>query len=180
MRRKKYKYFTSMQLFSGIILIAIVAAGATYGVIYFLNSRSPTIIPASIKQHIAFQVLAPNISSGVWTVPENLVSYNKSQGVLSLTAVSSSNKMVLSEQPTPQIFTNIPQYYPTLVSGMRSYAQLQVGLGTLYLTHPKGLGGTQTAVMNTSGTLLFIRPLHNMSASEWQSFFNNLIVIRQA
>jgi hypothetical protein len=66
-----------------------------------------------------------------------------------------------------------------LVSGLDSYDQLQTGFGTLYLTHPKELHGIQTAVMNTSaGTLVFVRPLHNISSSQWESFFNNLIVIK--
>jgi hypothetical protein len=178
MQRKKYKYFTDVQLLFGVVIIVAIAIGSTYAIIYFLDFRSTSVLPASIKQHIAFQVFAPNTSAHIWTVPENLVSYNDSQGVLSITAVSDSNKMVLNEQPTPQIFTNIPQYYPTLVSGLHSYDQLQVGLGTLYLTHPKQLNGIQTAVMNSGGTLVFVQPLHNISASQWESFFNNLIVMK--
>lgn len=178
MKQKKYKYFTNVQLYCGIACIIALAIGLTYFVTNYVNSKHSSEIPAAIEKHIAFQVFAPSVPGDTWTVPEDLIRYNTSQGLLSITTVSNSNQIVLSEEPTPQIFANIPQYYPTLISGLNSYDQLQIGLGTIYLTHPKELHGGQTAVMNTSGTLVFARPLHDLSNSQWESFFNNLVVIK--
>lgn len=173
-----YYTYTHSQLFLGVVLLIIFAAGLTYGIMRFVISRQQSIIPSAIQEHIAFQILAPNTSSKIWKMPKNLINYDTQQGTLSITTIGDHNELVMSEQQTPQIFTNIPQYFPTLLGKLNQYGQFQTSLGDVELTHPTELHGNQTAVLNSSGTLVFVRPQYNLSVSQWTSYFNNLIVVR--
>jgi hypothetical protein len=92
--------------------------------------------------------------------------------------LSSSNKLYITEQNTPDPFNDIPQYYPTLLGKLNEYSEIQTSIGTVALTHPTELKGGQSAVSNTHGTLMFVRPQNNLSDSQWKNFFNSIDVIK--
>lgn len=177
MKRTLYRSYTTIQLIIGGLLLVVLTGILTFGVIQYINSRDSSIIPRSILQHVDFQIYAPISNGQPWTVPKNTVSFNSSTGILTITATSSANSLSMNEQQTPEVFTNIPQYYPTLLNKLNEYDQIQTILGTVGLTHPTELHGQQTAILNSSGTLVFVRPKHNLNMSAWTSFFNNLIVV---
>lgn len=161
-------------------MLIVLTATTTYLVIQHttLNNKNNEVIPIAIQQRIAFQIFAPNSSNTTWTISNKQVSYNSQQGILSITVTTQRNTLIMDEQQTPQIFTNIPQYYPALLSKLNQYGQFTIGLGTVTLTKPTELHGEQTAVLNSGGTLIFVRPTHNLSISEWTDYFNSLIVLR--
>jgi type IV secretory pathway VirB3-like protein len=178
LQARRYVHFTRLQLLSGVCVIFVVAVVGTCGVILFLRSKSAPIIPVAIQQHLTFQAYVPNSANKTWTIATKSISYDNQHDVLSLKAVSSNSTVILEEQQTPQVFSNVPQYYPSLMSKLNQYANVSSSLGTVDLTLPSELHGGQTAVLNTSGTLLFARPLHNMSNAQWITFFNDLIVTK--
>ncbi len=177
LKRITYRTFTRTQLIFGGSILVIFGSTITFFIIFFVSSRNNSIIPQTLQQHIAFQIYAPNTKQSPWTVPKNSVTYNDQTGILTIVANSASNSMSMSEQQSPQIFTNIPQYYPTLLNKLNEYNQVQSNLGTVALTKPTELHGEQTAVLNSNGTLVFVRPKHNISEPDWTNFFNNLIVV---
>ena len=177
MNRKEYIRYTRTQLILGVLLVIAIAAGGSIAVVSYLQSRKSGIIPSSIQQHIAFQVYAPSTTS-TWAIDTNSISYNSTQGVLSLVVSSSTNTFALEEQQTPSIFTNVAQYYPTLLSKLNVYGNFQTGLGTVELTKPTELHGGQTAVLNSAGTLLFVRPKSNLTNGQWNKFFSSIVVIK--
>jgi hypothetical protein len=84
--------------------------------------------------------------------------------------------MVLSEQPTPDSFTDVPQVYDKVVDSMQEYQKFDVDVGTVHLTRPPSLNGKQAAVLNTKGTLLFAKPDKDLSEDQWRRFFNSFVV----
>lgn len=178
MRRRKYVHFTKVELLLGISLLVIVVGALTYAVVRYVYNHRSTAIPQSIAQHVAFQIYVPSPTNKSWSALEPSVRYNSQTSVLSITTQTQAktNDIILDEQPTPDVFTNIPQYYQSLLSKLNEYGQIQTNFGSAYLTHPTELHGGQTAVLNSSGTLLFARPLRSLSKSQWTAFFNDLIV----
>jgi len=166
-----------MQLIIGVLLVVAVATGGTIAAVLYVQSRQSGVISSSIQQHIAFQIYAP-IDTSAWAINRSSIAYNSSQGVLSLSVSSPTNTFVLEEQQTPDIFTNVSQYYPTLLSKLNVYGNFQTGLGTVELTKPTELHGEQTAVLNSAGTLLFVRPKNNLTNGQWGTFFSSLVVTK--
>lgn len=159
-----------------VIILALVIGGLV--ILKYSADRTAGIIPASIKQQIAFQIYVTANGNKQWATDKQSVKYDNSLGLLSYTTTSANNSLYVTEQLTPSQFTDIPQYYPTLVSKLNEYSEVQTNLGTVALTHPTELNGGQTAIINTAGTLMFIKPKTNLTDAQWTSFINSMIVIR--
>lgn len=175
MEKKKHFHLTKAQLVAGALFL-IVIMGIIITTLYFVRPKQPSVIPPAIKKHVAFQTYVPDTTSQQWNIPADSISYDSSQGVLSITALSSSNKLYITEQNTPDPFNDIPQYYPTLLGKLNEYSEIQTSIGMVALTRPAELKGGQSAVSNTHGTLMFVRPQNDLSDSEWKNFFNSLDV----
>jgi hypothetical protein len=159
---KKYT-LTVVYLFAGIIL--------TWGVLYFLH-RNTGSIPKTIKKQISFTVLETQPKTD-WQISPQSVNYNKKAGVLTMTATSSTANLIISEQAVPESFGDVPQLYPTLLNKLNQYQDIQTSVGTVTLTHPKELNGGQTAVAKLRQTLIFVKPNHNLTDSQWKDFFDS-------
>lgn len=164
------------QLRISVIILALAIGSLV--ILKYSSDRTAGIIPTSIKQQIVFQIYVTANGDKQWTTDKQSVKYDASQGILSYTAKSATNSLYVTEQLTPSQFTDIPQYFPTLVSKLNEYSEIQTNLGTVALTHPTELNGVQTAVINTAGTLMFIKPKVNLTDSQWASFINSLNVIK--
>lgn len=165
-----------VQLRISVIILALIIGGLV-ALKYSIN-RTAGIIPPSIKQQIAFQIYVTTNGNKQWATDKQSIKYDSSQGILSYTASSINNNLYITEQNTPSQFSDIPQYYPTLVSKLNEYSEVQTNLGTLALTHPTELKGIQTVVINSHGTLMFIRPQNNLTDNQWALFINSLDVIK--
>ena len=178
MDQRKYLYATKAQLLTGVVVVAIILTAVFFGVFRYINSNNGHVIPRAIQQKITYQVYAPQIDDTVWKVLPESIKYDDKQGLLSLTIASSNIKLFVTEQNTPAQFTDIPQYYPALMGKLNQYSVVQTSLGEVALTHPKELNGNQTAVSNSHGTLMFVRPQNSLTDTQWQQFFNTLIIAR--
>lgn len=157
----------------GLSLIVLTLVGVI-GYKYWQNSRP--ILSGNLKKEIVFPVFWPDKSEPV-TVNKSTLKYDTSSGLVSYTIQTpSSNSLVVSEQSTPEDFTASPQVYSNLIQAILEYEQFSSRNGTVYLTHPKGTSG-ETAVMNSQGTLMFVKASKNLSDSAWRQFFNNLQTI---
>lgn len=169
---KKSKYRSVIKY--AIVLIFITV----FGSLFYINLNGYQVIPKTIMQHIAYQVYIPIKDSSLWKISKESIKYDGNQNLLSMTIMSTDNQVYITEQNTPAIFTDVPQYYPALLDKLNQYAAIQTNLGEVALTHLKELNGGQTAVYNLHGTLMFARPKNNLSNTEWQQLFNSLIVIK--
>lgn len=89
-----------------------------------------------------------------------------------------NTQLTITQQATPSVFSDVPQYFPTLITRLNEYSSFGSIYGTVHLTKPKELNGQQQAVLNTSGTLMFVHPSHNLSDDTWRRFFNGLQVVK--
>jgi hypothetical protein len=158
---------------------AVVLGGATVVVVLvlavalLLTHKQASPLPKTVTSRISFVVYYP---SKEWQTASAQATYANS--ILRFTSERFGVQLSFSEQATPQVFNDVPQYYPSLLSKLNQYANLGTANGTVYLTKPKELQGGQTAVLNNSGTLLFVRPSQNMSSDEWRRLFNTMHVLK--
>jgi len=152
-------------LIAGIVCLAVVGAVA---LCMFWRDPSSSL-PAGLKKQINFATYFPDTS---WTVATEDASYQN--GVLRFTSRQATRRLTFTEQATPQVFSEIPQYFPTLLTKMNQYASFTSAVGTVYLTKPTELKGGQTAVLEARGSLLFIRPNQEFTDRQWQQLFDSL------
>jgi hypothetical protein len=162
--RKPFLIAVSSLTIIGIVVITIL----------LLAPKSP--LPNSIVKQASYVVLAP--LSGPVTVDRDSAKYDAKLSLLSYNVMLDGVKVVVSQQPTPDSFTDIPQVYDKVVANMNEYQKFDVIVGTVHLTRPKDLGGKQAAVINTKGTLLFAKPDAELTDNQWRMFFKSIDALR--
>lgn len=129
-------------------------------------------IPMDIMSQIPFVIYIP---SDEWRIKKETPAYKK--GVLSFTVVNenqNNSELGITQQVSPELFIDVPQYYPALLDRLKKYASFGTKNGTVHLTKPVELKGEQQAILNNNGTLMFVHPDRDMSDDEWRKFFNTL------
>ncbi len=158
-----------------VVLIALLSAG---GFLLYQNSKFESGISKDVLKKVAFKVFTYDPSLKDWELETSTITYDKTQGILTLNFIGDANKITVIEQLTPDVFTDIPNYYTILLSKLRIYSEIQTPVGTVGLTKPEELNGGQTAVLNSGGTLMFYRPEKNLSDDQWRKFFSSLVIIK--
>jgi hypothetical protein len=150
-------------------LLIIIAAG----LIVHQALQSP--IPAKIRKQVSFPILLPKKQDAV--INNSSYKFDSDQKVFSFTAYLMSDHQLatFTEQATPSPFLDIPNFYPQFLQTLHEYQSFDGLQGTVYLTHPKGVG--QAAILNSKGTLMFIRVPHDEPQSTWQPLTNHLKTI---
>ena len=153
---------------------SVVVLGLLIGGILFLL-RPQTPIPDAMYKKLDFSLFYPDPTSG-YTIDSKLVSFDASAKVLVFHAKKSGQDMLISEQSTPPVFNDIPEYYPKLIEKLNGYLDFDSLNGKVSLTKPKELNGVQSAVFNGKGTLMFVKPNHALSDDDWRQFFNQMTI----
>ncbi len=133
-------------------------------------------VPGSIKRQVTSTLLVPQ--GGDTQVNRESMKYDSSIKLLTFNAVMGETKMVFSEQPTPDSLNDIPQVFDNLMSSMGQYSSFVTDTGTVNLTRPKELVGKQAAVLNSKGTLMFVKPDKDLSEDQWRKLFKNLAIVK--
>jgi len=149
-------------------VIGLAGLGIAAIVVLLLLPKPP--IPGSIKKQLASTLLVPKDSR--FLVDRQSAKYDASLKLLTFNTTVFGKQVVISEQPSPSTFTDIPDYYSKLVNGMNDYSDFDTAVGTIHLTRPIQLGGKQAAVLNAKGTLLFAKSATDLSDDQWRQFFN--------
>ena len=161
-----------------VTLTAIILLGAAaYGVVLLVKPK-PTI-PTDIRKQLSFGVYYPQDKS-ILDVNKKSFGYDSETSVLSFTGKrSNGTKVSFNEQATPDNFVDIPQIYDKLVESLHPYTSFDSVNGKVSLTHPAELKGGQSAILNAQGTLMFVRPDHDLTDTEWRQLFTDLHLIRK-
>jgi len=133
-------------------------------------------IPGPIKRQLTSTLILPNTSR--YPVDRATTKYDAKIKQLTFNSTAFSQDVVVSEQPTPDSFTDVPQVYQKVLESMSDFADFDTGIGTVHLTRPANLGGKQAAVLNAKGTLLFAKPSSDLTEDQWRQFFNSVDVSR--
>jgi len=158
---------------SGLVLFGICAVlGITYTVMR-ITTKSPLISP-ELRKQLSYGVYIPT-QSGDYIIDRKSLSYSPPTQQLTYHVKQISGvDILLSMQPTPESFTDVPQVFDELMTKLRQYSSFDSVQGKVYLTHPVELNGKQSAVLNAKGTLMFAKPNKDLTDSEWKKFFNGL------
>ena len=151
---------------------AAVTIIAVLGVLWLTLWRSPSPL-ARIQNQAASILFYPNPSDG-WQLDPTSLRYNTTQKVVFLTYRKADLSLIITEQATPDPFNDIPGYYAKLIENLQGYQVIGTAFGNADLTRPTELKGQQSAVLNTQGTLMFMRPSRDMNADDWRRLFNHL------
>lgn len=157
-----------------ILLTLSIGLAIIGGWLFIVNRRDASqLLPATIRRQLSFVVYLPGKG---WDTSALSVGY--AGGVLSYRTTQAGAALTVTQQTTPGVFNDVPQYYPNLVNKLNEYSSFGTANGTVYLTKPKELNGQQQAILNNNGTLLFAHPNHNLSDDVWRRFFNGLSAIK--
>ena len=158
--------------FSILIIIIALASGGWY---LFVRAH-PSPIPKEINSQLKF-IPFTTPKNAITTLPQS-VQYNSKQQQMTYSAYFDGTKVVISQQPTPESFTDVPQVYDTLMTKLRSQSSFDTINGKVNITLPVELNGGQSAVMNSKGVLLFAHPDKQLTIDQWKQFFNNLEIVK--
>lgn len=153
-------------ILAGVLIIAMSA-------VCFALWPKPAL-PSSITRQINFTIFMPNAETV--SIDKPSIKYDSSLKLLSYNINTLNTRAVVSMQPTPESFTDIPEVYKKIVTTMNEEFKFENDLGTIYITRPSDLKGKQAAVVNAKGTLLFIKPDADLTQDQWRQLFNSLDV----
>ncbi len=160
-----------------IVVIGVVILSASGVLLVHQLTPKPYLKPEIAKQ-ISYGAFFPS-GVGQAQVDRKSVTYNSANQVLTYSVKTTSGTVVsINEQPTPPSFVDVPEAFAKLVSSLNPYSSFDSLNGTVHLTMPPQLAGSQSAVLNTKGTLLFVRPASNLSEDAWRQLFNSLQIVR--
>jgi hypothetical protein len=165
-------YNNRMMKWATGIFASIVGLGLVAIVVLILIPKPP--IPDKIKADLTSSLLLPETSN--FPISAKTVKYDSGLKLLSFDTTVYGDQVIVSEQPTPESFTDVPAVYAKVLDGMTDYDDFDVNVGTVHLTTPPQLNGKQAAVLNTKGTLLFAKPSRSLTNSQWQQFFTSFDV----
>lgn len=170
------KHLVRQWVGAGLVVLGLILVilGAILG--YIQWQKSEQVIPSDINKQVSFVIFWPYKAASA--IPDKTtLKYDATNKLLSYLAYTSDKiKLTISEQSSPEVFSDVPQAYDKFTSDLQQYSSFDSLSGKVYLTHPKELKGGQTAVMNVKGTLVFVRPDKNLSDDTWRNLFNNLQV----
>jgi hypothetical protein len=161
-----------------VVLVLTIIVLITSSILGFKAwQKSKVIIPPSVKKQVSFAIYWPNKTT--LTNDQTTIKYDPPNKFLSFVSTTQNgSKIIISQEATPESFTDIPKVYDKFIAGLQQYSNFDSVNGRVFLVHPKELKGQQTAVMNAKGTLLFMRPDKDISDDTWKQIFNNLDIIR--
>jgi hypothetical protein len=155
-----------------ILIISLIIVGV--GTFFVESKLRASPIPASFRKSISFPVFLP--TAGV-TINTNSYKFEPSQKILSFTGYLSDRQLAtFTEQATPDPINDLTNFYSQFLQTLNQYAAFDTLNGTVNLTHPNG-GVGQAAVMNSKGTLMFVRVANDEPQSVWQPLFNQLKIV---
>lgn len=149
---------------TGVGLVAII--------VLLVAPKNP--LPPPVVKQMNSTLFVPQASGS--EIDRDSAKFDADTKLLSYNSTYSGVRMVISEQPTPAQMTEIPQFFDKFVDAMNAYDTFDVNAGTVHLTKPASLGGKQAAVLNSKGTLLFVKPDKDLSSGQWRKFFTHLAI----
>lgn len=162
----------SIMITIGILLVSVLVVITVLLTVQVLKPKPP--IPKSITSQANFIILVP-ISPAI-VIDSKSAGYNSSLKLIDYNVTMQGVKTVVSEQPAPSVFTDVPATYEKTLASMNQYSQFDSLEGAVYLTKPQQLAGKQAAVLLSKGTLMFVKPSSDLTDDQWRQFFNSLVV----
>ncbi len=133
-------------------------------------------LPKPIREQFIGTLMVPQANTVV--IDKASATYDAQLKVLVYKIAAYDTTLTVSEQPTPDSFTDIPELLQKVATNMQEYATFDTDIGTVHLAKPTQTDGKQTAIMNSKGTLMFISSKRNLSQDQWRKLFKTMVVIK--
>jgi hypothetical protein len=156
-----------------IFIVVVMLLGAIAATVIILAPKPA--ISKTIQRQVTTTIFVTRSARVVIDKPS--VAYNDKLKLLTYAATTDGVKVVVSQQPSPTSFIDIPQVFDKVLAEMREYSKFEVAAGTVHLTRPKDLKGKQAAVLNSKGTLMFVKPESDLSDDQWRQLFAAFVVL---
>ena len=155
-------------------LLIAFAAGALLvvgvSVLYLNRDQKPPASPTALDAR-SFPIYVPRQASDISYIASDSTFDTESTVLTTTLSLQDGTKIILTQQPTPEVFGDVPQQYSKMLALLNQYKEVKSEFGTIALTRPKELNGGQSAVVNRPGTLIFAKPSRDLTEEEWQTFF---------
>jgi hypothetical protein len=149
-----------------LMLVVASAVGVLILVVVGLKVVLRPAIPQSVISEAPFAIFYPK-PGGHIMLQKDSYKYSPSTKQLSFVATYEGHRVVYGEQPTPDQFNDIPEYYPKLIEKLNGYGTVENMLGKFNLTRPTEVKH-QVAVAYIQGTLMFIQSDDDLSNDQWR------------
>lgn len=159
----------------GVIVVVIGVVSVTRKLLLHTTNN---LIPAAITQQAAFTAFYPKPQVPGIVIRTSSVTYNTANFALSYTVRVHNKGVAVSEQATPDVFSQ-DGVYAYKLSQAHEYDEFQTNAGDVALTRPSELHGQTLAWVNARGTLTLAHAAQNLSGEEWKLLFNNMVVSSQ-
>lgn len=154
----------------GVVLLAVV-------VIISTRPHQAYQVPANIKSRLGFPALFLENSARQYSVNTKSIKYaqiNTDTSIFSFIIQTPNNSISITEQAYPEVLI-----YDKLTNSIQPYSEVGSAYGQVTLGRPKDGGGKQAAVLKYGdATLIFAKPVHDLSDADWQYLFNSLDVVK--
>jgi hypothetical protein len=161
---------TFVRIIGGVVCLGVVA------VILFSLAQARQLFPAGVRSQVISTILAPKGSG--YSIDRDSAKYDKSNQLLSFVVDKDGQSLAtFTEQPSPNKFTDIPDYSSKFFAQAGEYQVFESINGTVHLLHP-GKGIKDAAAMNAKGTLVFVNPSVTFSEDDWRRLFQAIIVVQ--
>jgi hypothetical protein len=156
-----------------VVLATIIVIAAVVFVVIILRGSSPSPIPASISSRVSFNIFYPRTDVPGIKPDNSSIDYSAANSALSFDVSVDNVKVAISEQNTPDIFSQ-SGVYSFKLDQAHEYSSFETASGEVDLTKPTELGGQTLAWVNTRGTFMLARAYANLSENNWKLLFNNM------
>ena len=158
------------------VVLCVAGAGVGGFVGYQKWRESQRFLPTSMAQQIHFAVFRPAHTARPADVKKTLNFQASSKFLTYKLQHDSGATLTITQQATPESFVDVPLAYDKLIESLQQYSAFDSVQGKVFLTHPPQLHGSQSAVMNAKGTLMFIYTTKELSDDAWRALFNSFII----
>jgi hypothetical protein len=163
----------TLYIIGTVVMILII--GSVIATLRSDNS-TPSSIPTSILNKASFTIFYPEKNIPHISQENKSITYSTDTDALSFLVYLDRKAIYISEQATPDIFSQ-SGVYDLKLSQAKEYNDFTTEAGDITLTRPVELNGQTVAWDNSKGTLILARAIKQLSISEWKTLFNNLEVI---
>ena len=163
-KNKPLLRFLSSFLVIGIIIIIIL-------IVY--PNKPP--FRGELKSQVTSTILIPKGNN--YAVVRDTAKYSRTEKLLSF-KITQYDKTIatITEQPTPETFTDIPEFAGKFFTHAGEYKSFDSINGAVHLLHPQK-NIKDAAAMNAKGTLMFVNPQVNFSEDDWRKLFQSISIL---
>lgn len=158
-----------------ILLAIFMVLGLFFALLLILNPSKPPI-PGPIKRQVSSTILVPKGSG--FQVDRDSAKYTPKDKLLTFKITRNEQSVAtITEQPTPDTFTDIPEFSAKFFQQAGEYKTFDSVNGTVHLLHPNK-GVKDAAAMNAKGTLMFVNPSVSFTEDDWRKLFQSIVAIQ--